>query len=267
MLAPVLAAVTLFALLAACSQSPSGEPPARPSEPDDTGQPVGPSKDPDGHARPRSEERVTERLGMVARQIAARGVRDPLVLEAMRNVPRHWFVPHSRLSQAYDDGAFPIGEGQTISQPYIVALMTEALQLRPGERVLEIGTGSGYQAAVLSEITPQVWSIEIVPELHASALETFEQRGYDTIRCRLGDGYAGWPEAAPFDAIIVTAAPDHIPPALTEQLAVGGRLCLPVGGSHDQELLVLTREADGTLSRHTLAPVRFVPMTGEAQKR
>ena len=258
MLAPVLAAVCCLLLLAACSQAPSGTPADRRHDPDEARDPGAP---------PRTAERHSERLGMVARQIAARGVHDPLVLEALRNVPRHWFVPEALAARAYDDGPLPIGEQQTISQPYIVALMTEALQLRPGERVLEIGTGSGYQAAVLSEITPAVWSIEIVPALHASAVAAFGRHGYDTIRCRLGDGYAGWPEAAPFDAIIVTAAPQHVPPALVEQLAVGGRLCIPVGPPHDQELLVLTREDDGSLSRRTLAPVRFVPMTGDAERR
>jgi protein-L-isoaspartate(D-aspartate) O-methyltransferase len=267
MLAPALAAVACLLLLAACSQAPSGAPAGRPAGADDPDAPRHPPGTDEAGGRPRTEERLAERLGMVARQVATRGVHDPLVLEALRSVPRHWFVPESRQSQAYDDRPLPIGEGQTISQPYIVALMTEALRLTPGERVLEIGTGSGYQAAVLAEITPHVRSIEIVPELYASAVATFERRGYDTIRCRLGDGYAGWSDAAPFDAIIVTAAPDHVPPALVEQLAVGGRMCLPVGRGAEQELVVLTRESDGSLSRRTLAPVRFVPMTGEAERR
>jgi protein-L-isoaspartate(D-aspartate) O-methyltransferase len=266
MLAPVLAAATCLVLLAACSQAPSGEGGQGRSGPDDPAAPGLPPRDGADGGPPRSEERLSERLGMVARQIAARGIRDPLVLEAMRQVPRHWFVPETRSLQAYDDGPLPIAADQTISQPYVVALMTEALQLAPGERVLEIGTGSGYQAAVLAEITSHVYTIEIVPELHASAVATFERRGYDTIRTRLGDGYAGWPEHAAFDAIVVTAAPDHVPPALVEQLAVGGRLCLPVGRGLDQDLLVLTREPDGSISRRTLAPVRFVPMTGEAQQ-
>jgi protein-L-isoaspartate(D-aspartate) O-methyltransferase len=205
---------------------------------------------------------------MVTTQIVSRGVSDRLVLDAMAAVPRHWFVPPDVAAEAYTDGPLPIGQGQTISQPYIVALMTEALRLSPTDKVLEIGTGSGYQAAVLSEITPQVFTIEIVPELAASARAVFEERCYETIAAREGDGYRGWPEEAPFDAIIVTAAPDHVPPALVEQLAVGGRMCLPVGASSwSQQLLVLTRRADGTLDEERLAPVRFVPMTGEARQR
>jgi len=210
--------------------------------------------------------RLAERLAMVERQIAARGVRDPRVLDALRAVPRHWFVPESQAARAYEDTPLPIPGGQTISQPYIVALMTEALHLRPDSRVLEIGTGSGYQAAVLSAITPHVYTIEIVPELAAWAARVFAERGYTTIRAREGDGYRGWPEEAPFDAIVVTAAPDHVPPALVEQLAPGGRLCLPVGDERaEQQLLVITKAADGTTTQQTLAPVRFVPMTGAAQ--
>jgi protein-L-isoaspartate(D-aspartate) O-methyltransferase len=254
-------------LLAACSQAPSDSPSDRPTGSDEPVEPLGPAQDTDADGKPRTDQRLAERLDMVARQIAARGVHDPLVLDAMRNVPRHWFVPETRQGAAYDDGPLPIGSRQTISQPYIVALMTEALRLTPGERVLEIGTGSGYQAAVLSEITDDVYSIEIVPDLHASATAAFDQHGYVTIRCRLGDGYAGWPEAAPFDAIVLTAAPDHVPPALVDQLAVGGRLCLPVGSGTNQELVVLTREPDGSVSRLALAPVRFVPMTGAAEER
>ncbi|HZL98964.1 MAG TPA: protein-L-isoaspartate(D-aspartate) O-methyltransferase [Planctomycetota bacterium] len=213
-----------------------------------------------------ADGREAERLAMVAQQIEARGIGDPQVLEAMRTVPRHWFVPESQAALAYADGPLPIPAGQTISQPYIVALMTEALRLRPDSKVLEIGTGSGYQAAVLAAITPQVYTIEIVPELADWARAVFDAHGYTTITAREGDGYQGWPEHAPFDAIIVTAAPDHVPPALIEQLAPGGRLCLPVGGEHaEQELLVLTRQADGSTTQQTLAPVRFVPMTGAAR--
>ncbi len=216
--------------------------------------------------RPRTDDRRAERLAMVEVQIAARGVRAPLVLDAMRAVPRHWFVPEAAAADAYGDQPLPIGEGQTISQPYIVALMTEALQLAPGEKVLEIGTGSGYQAAVLSEIASRVFSIEIVPELAALARRTFDEHGYRGITSRLGDGYAGWPDEAPFDAIVVTAAPPRVPPALVEQLAPGGRLCIPVGSAGgDQQLLVIRKAADGTTSQSTLAPVRFVPMTGEAR--
>ncbi len=210
--------------------------------------------------------RLAERLAMVAEQIESRGLRDPHVLAALRAVPRHEFVPEHLQDQAYDDGPLSIGSGQTISQPYIVALMTEAVGLQPGERVLDVGTGSGYQAAVLAHVTPHVWSIEIVPELAQSARERLARLGYD-VPVRTGDGWAGWPEHAPFDAIILAAAPERVPPALLEQLAPGGRLCLPVGGVNEaQELLVYTREADGSFSERRLGGVRFVPMTGEAQR-
>jgi len=205
---------------------------------------------------------------MVRRHIAARGISDPAVLSAMRNVPRHWFVPDRMRRVAYADRPLPIGEGQTISQPYIVALMTEALNLTSETKVLEVGTGSGYQAAVLSEITPHVYTIEIVEPLAKRAMATFARRGYDTIRARADDGYQGWPDYAPFDAIIVTCAPDHIPPPLIEQLAEGGRICIPVGAQHGvQELVVVTKQADGSIKRTELIPVRFVPMTGQAQDR
>jgi protein-L-isoaspartate(D-aspartate) O-methyltransferase len=210
--------------------------------------------------------RSAEREAMVAVQIEGRGVRDPRVLAALRRVPREWFVPPGLAADAYDDNPLPIGEGQTISQPYIVALMTEALALPPDGRVLEIGTGSGYQAAVLAELTPHVFSIEIVPELAASARATLQARGYGGIALREGDGYAGWPEAAPFDAIIVTAAAPRVPEPLVEQLRPGGRMCIPVGPDGSQELLLLHKQADGSLRREVLEPVRFVPMTGEARE-
>jgi protein-L-isoaspartate(D-aspartate) O-methyltransferase len=203
---------------------------------------------------------------MVARQIARRGVRDRLVLAAMRNVPRHWFVPAGQARNAYADRPLPIGYGQTISQPYIVALMTELLRVEPGQKVLEIGTGSGYQAAVLAELTDQVFTIEIVARLARRTIKLLEEKGYRTIRTRIGDGYRGWPEQAPFDAIIVTCAPESPPPPLVEQLAVGGRMCIPVGSQWGgQELIVLQKRSDGTLGRHTVERVRFVPMTGEAE--
>ncbi|MCH7884086.1 MAG: protein-L-isoaspartate(D-aspartate) O-methyltransferase [Planctomycetes bacterium] len=216
--------------------------------------------------RPRTGERAAERRKMVVDQIEARGVKDPAVIEAMRNVPRHWFVPVRLHRLAYADRPLPIGEGQTISQPYIVALMTEVLRLNPQSKVLEIGTGSGYQAAVLSEITPHVFTIEIVEPLARRAIQTFEERGYKTISSRIGDGYGGWPEHAPFDAIIVTCAPEHIPTKLIEQLKPGGRICIPVGAQgRVQELIVATKRADGSLKRKSLIPVRFVPMTGEGR--
>ena len=213
--------------------------------------------------RPRSDQRKADRLRMVERQLASRDITDPAVLEAMRNVPRHWFVPGYQQRHAYEDRPLSIGEGQTISQPYIVALMTQLLRLQPGDKVLEIGTGSGYQAAVLAEFTPQVYTIEIVEPLARRAAQTLQRHGYGTIITRVGDGYAGWPEQAPFDAVIVTCAPDQVPPKLIEQLAIGGRMCLPVGPrGRWQRLLLLTKEADGTVKTDYIAPVAFVPMIG-----
>jgi len=212
-----------------------------------------------------ADDRAAERAAMVADQIEARGVRDPLVLAAMRRVPRHRLVPEDVRPLAYADHPLPIGSGQTISQPYVVALMTEALGLAGGERVLEVGTGSGYQAAVLAEIAGEVRTVEIVPELAQRAARDLAALGYRNVHVREGDGYRGWPERAPFDAIVVTAAPDHVPQPLVDQLAVGGRLVIPVG-DRDQELLVLERTPDG-VERRTLTPVRFVPMTGEAAGR
>jgi protein-L-isoaspartate(D-aspartate) O-methyltransferase len=205
---------------------------------------------------------AVEREAMVAQQIEARGVRDPAVLAAMRRVPRHRFVPPASRRYSYDDHPLPIGLGQTISQPYVVAFMTEALDLSGDEKVLEVGTGSGYQAAVLAELARAVFTIEILPELAERARDTLDELGYD-VRVRAGDGYLGWPEEAPFDAILVAAAPDHVPPALVEQLAPGGRMILPVG-DQSQELVLVRRTARG-VERESVLPVRFVPMTGLAQ--
>ncbi|MDP6980272.1 MAG: protein-L-isoaspartate(D-aspartate) O-methyltransferase [Myxococcota bacterium] len=205
------------------------------------------------------------RNAMVDQQIVARGVSDERVLAAMRKIPRHEFIPRRGHGAAYQDSPVPIGEGQTISQPLIVAVMTEAARLGETSKVLEIGTGSGYQAAVLAEVAGEVYSIEIVPSLAERARALLHRTGYERVHLRLGDGYAGWPEAAPFDAIVVTAAPAEIPEPLVEQLAVGGRMVIPVGRWF-QELIVLTRTESG-VERESIFPVRFVPMTGEAQER
>jgi len=223
-----------------------------------------PSSDPDPTA--------AERQRMVAETIAARGITDERVLAAMRRVRRHELVPADMRAHAYEDRPLPIGFDVTISQPYIVAAMTAAAQIAPGERVLEVGTGSGYQAAVLAELGADVYSIEIIEPLakrtHADLARlgyVSEPSGRAKLHLRIGDGYRGWPEAAPFDAIIVTAAPETIPQPLIDQLAVGGRLVIPVGKSGDQQLKVLTRDAKGSTSE-TLMDVRFVPMTGESQR-
>jgi protein-L-isoaspartate(D-aspartate) O-methyltransferase len=206
------------------------------------------------------------RARMVDEQIAARGIADARVLDAMRRVPRHELMPAEVRDQAYEDHPVPIGFDQTISQPYIVAVMTEAAKVEPGDRVLEVGTGSGYQAAVLAELGADVYSIEIVEPLAQRTAVDLERIGYGRIHLRTGDGYRGWPDAAPFDAVIVTAAPPEVPAPLIEQLAVGGRLVIPVGEDGGvQELRVITRTADGSTTE-TLFPVRFVPMTGEAQR-
>ena len=207
---------------------------------------------------------AAKRARMVETQIVSRGVRDPRVLEAMRKVPRHLFVAPPERAHGYEDHPLPIGGSQTISQPYIVALMTELLALPPKARVLEIGTGSGYQSAVLSEIADEVYSIEILPDLADAAASKLKELGYANVTVRAGDGYRGWPEHAPFDGIIVTAAPEKIPEPLVEQLAPGGRMVIPVGGFF-QELKVFTREPDGTVSEKAIIPVRFVPMTGEIE--
>jgi protein-L-isoaspartate(D-aspartate) O-methyltransferase len=205
-----------------------------------------------------------ERVEMVRKQIERRGVKDKKVLAAMRKVPRHEFIPDKFRHEAYEDHPVPIGHGQTISQPYIVAYMTEALELKGPEKVLEIGTGSGYQAAVLAEIVEKVYSIEIVCALEKRSKETLSRLGYKNVETRCADGYKGWAEHAPFDAIIITAAPDEVPPPLLEQLKEGGRLIVPEG-TYFQELRLYTRTEKGIKTRHLL-PVRFVPMTGEAEK-
>jgi protein-L-isoaspartate(D-aspartate) O-methyltransferase len=210
------------------------------------------------------DEYTLLRQRMVEQQIKARGVRDQRVLEIMRRVPRQLFVPKEERDNAYDDRPLPIGYGQTISQPYIVGLMSELMQLRGGERVLEIGTGSGYQAAVLSGLAAEVYSIEIVRELAEKAQSTLKEAGCNNVWVRWGDGYAGWPEKAPFAAIMVTAAADRIPEKLVDQLEIGGRLVIPVGNV-SQDLLLCVKTSEG-LTQKSIIPVLFVPMTGKIQK-
>jgi protein-L-isoaspartate(D-aspartate) O-methyltransferase len=229
---PILAAVTL-----ACSPAPQAS---------------------------RDADPARAREAMVASQIEERGVRDPKTLAAMRKVQRHLFVPPVLAGQAYADHPLPIGQGQTISQPYIVAFMTEALGLRGGEKVLEVGTGSGYQAAVLAEIADRVFTIEIVAPLAEEARARLARLGYRNVEVRAGDGYQGWPEHAPFDAVMVTAAAPRIPEPLKAQLKEGGRLVIPVGEEY-QELIVVTRRGSDYAERRVL-PVRFVPMTGKVRQ-
>ena len=218
----------------------------------------------DGDLTGANDPQTRARQRMVAEQIAARGITNQAVLDAMRRVPRHRFVPTSQAAHAYEDRPLQIGHDQTISQPYIVAYMTQALGLSAGDRVLEVGTGSGYQAAVLAEIVKDVYTIEIVPELAEQSEKTLKALGYQNVKVRHGDGYRGWPEEAPFDAIIVTAAPRFIPQPLIDQLAVEGRLVIPVGDWY-QELVIVTKTAEG-VTEHRTIPVRFVPMTGEVTR-
>ncbi|MEE8355819.1 MAG: protein-L-isoaspartate(D-aspartate) O-methyltransferase [Anaerolineales bacterium] len=206
---------------------------------------------------------LIDREIMVQNQIEGRGVKDPLVLAAMETVPRHEFVPDRYLSQAYADHPLPIGYGQTISQPFIVALMSEVLQLEKGDRILEIGTGSGYQAAVLAEMETQVFTIEIIPELAEEAEERLINLGYSNIEVLNADGYYGWEEHAPFDALIVTAAPDHLPQPLLQQMAEGGRLVIPIGPIGAVQTLWLLENLKGELVATNLGAVTFVPLTGE----
>jgi protein-L-isoaspartate(D-aspartate) O-methyltransferase len=197
----------------------------------------------------------------VEEHIVAAGIRDPATLAALRSVPRHEFVPAGEQARAYEDIPLPIGHGQTISQPAVVATMTELIRPRPGMRVLEVGTGSGYQAAVLAATGARVWTIEIFGELASEAAARLARLGYRDVVVRHGDGYAGWPDEAPFDAIVVTAAADSIPPALLEQLAPGGRLVMPVGAQVPfQELVLVSKDLRGRLTRRQLLPVRFVPL-------
>jgi len=249
-------AAALMAALLGCSRPPGPSAPAPTAEPAPAAAP-GATPATDGYAAARAQ--------MVTQQIERRGISDARVLAAMRAVPRHEFVPAAEVAHAYEDHPLPIGHDQTISQPYVVAAMTELAAVGPGARVLEIGTGSGYQAAVLAELGANVYTIEIVEPLARSAAATLARLGYARVKVRAGDGYRGWPEAAPFDAVIVTAAPPAVPEPLKEELKIGGRLVIPVGEWY-QELIVITRTAGGFQERSVL-PVRFVPMTGEAQEK
>jgi protein-L-isoaspartate(D-aspartate) O-methyltransferase len=204
---------------------------------------------------------------MVREQIEARGLSDHRVLDAMRSVPRHRFVPQDLAESAYSDHPLPIGDGQTISQPYVVALMTDVLQLKPSDRVLEIGTGSGYQAAVLSGLAAEVFTIEIKQKLYLNASNIIKMLGYNNITCRHGDGYFGWSEVAPFDAIMITAAVDHIPPPLLKQLRDGGRMVLPLGSPFGYQNLVLATKHGEDVSVRQITGVLFVPMTGHALQK
>ena len=207
-----------------------------------------------------------KRERMVKDQIEARGVRDKKILEAMKKVPRHLFVPWNMRSYAYHDEPLPIGEGQTISQPYIVAYMSEVLRLKGNERILEIGTGSGYQAAILGELCDNVYTIEVIPSLGRKAEALLKELGYENVRVKIGDGYEGWKEYAPYDAIIVTCAPTHVPQPLKEQLKEGGRMIIPVGEAYNQ-MLVLLRKIGDRLKEEKRLPVRFVPMVNETGEK
>ncbi len=220
-----------------------------------------------GLVKAAENEFASARRLMVAEQLARTGrdITNARVLRAMGKVPRHEFVPQALRTAAYQDYPLPIGYGQTISQPYIVGFMTEQLDPKPTDRVLEIGTGSGYQAAVLAELVARVYTIEIVEELAKRATADLQRLGYTNVQVRAGDGYKGWPEAAPFDAVIVTCAPEKVPQPLIDQLKEGGRMIIPVGPGGDQQL-VLLRKQNGKLERRAVLPVRFVPMTGQAQK-
>lgn len=239
-----------------------------------TTKPAGTSQLSDGWP-PRPDAAVrykTEREQMVRTQIAQPSdgrdaVHDPSVLDAMRAAPRHAFVAENQIAEAHQDSPLPIGHGQTISQPYIVALMTEQLNLKPDSKVLEVGTGSGYQAAVLAHLTPHVYSIEIIEPLAERARQVLDKQGYSTVQTQRADGYYGWKAHAPFDAIIVTAAAGHVPGPLWEQLAPGGRMVIPIGGAYEvQRLVVLSKQPDGTRKSQTVTAVRFVPMTGQVRR-
>jgi protein-L-isoaspartate(D-aspartate) O-methyltransferase len=219
-----------------------------------------------GQRAPPVSDFAAQRQQMVQRQLIARGVNDQQVLAAMAKVPREEFVTPESRAATYEDGPLPIGYGQTISQPYIVAFMTEQLRPKPSDRVLEVGTGSGYQAAILAELVSEVYSIEIVEPLAKNAETILQRLGYKNVQVKIGDGYKGWPEEGPFDAIIVTCAPDKVPQPLVDQLKDGGRMVIPVGDRFAQQLYLLEKK-NGQLKQSATLPVRFVPMTREGEKQ
>lgn len=245
--------------LSCCEKRPESAPVSKPQQAkavDSADRPV-----------PRSQERIEERRRMVNHIRDYYGLDDKKVLDAMMNVPRHWFVRESEQRLAYADTPLPIGHNQTISQPFIVAFMTSLLELDETKKVLEVGTGSGYQAAVLAELTPHVYTIEIIEPLGRTAKIRLKEYGYKTVEVRIGDGYKGWPAQQPFDVIIATCAPDHIPPALIEQLKPSGKMIIPVGSTFGiQKLVLLTKDEQGRVTRKSMMPVRFVPMLREKDK-
>jgi protein-L-isoaspartate(D-aspartate) O-methyltransferase len=269
----VVVAVALAHVATGClagAEEPPGETTPEPPAPTSP-----PAREPVVFQPPRpaaGEQRADNRQAMVLRQIAhpADGrtpVRDKAVLEAMRKVPRHVFVPQALRNRAYQDTPLPIGNGQTISQPYIVALMTELLGLTPESKVLEIGTGSGYQAAVLAHLTPNVHTVEIIEPLAERAQSVLAEQGYEQVKCLRADGYHGWSEHAPYDAIIVTCAAGHLPPPLWEQVRPGGRIVIPIGGPYElQRLVVVEKQADGSRRTRTITAVRFVPLTRQGER-
>jgi protein-L-isoaspartate(D-aspartate) O-methyltransferase len=216
------------------------------------------------HSPTSTSEFAAERQKMVEQQLRTRGIREERVLAAMAKVPREEFVPENERGQSYADSALPIGHDQTISQPFIVAYMTEQSRLQPSDRVLEVGTGSGYQAAILAELAKDVYTIEIIEPLAKEASARLARLGYNNAHVKVGDGYQGWPEVAPFDAIIVTCAPDKVPQPLTQQLKDGGRMIIPVGTTMMEQQLYLLEKKNGQMAQTAILPVRFVPMAGEA---
>jgi protein-L-isoaspartate(D-aspartate) O-methyltransferase len=219
-----------------------------------------------GQKAPPPSEFAAQRQQMVQRQLVTRGIKDQRVLAAMAKVPREEFVTTESRAASYEDGPLPIGYAQTISQPYMVAFMTEQLRLKPSDRVLEVGTGSGYQAAILADLVSEVYSIEIIEPLAKNAETTLQRLGYKNVHLKIGDGYKGWPETAPFDAIIVTCAPDKVPQPLVDQLKDDGRMVIPVGDRFAQQLYLLEKK-NGQLKQSATLPVRFVPMASEGEKK